>query len=152
MRSPKEICREIYEVGFSRDVDALDRLIAPDGFITHGNPGPTSGGQTAATAEGERVSVEELKETFRMFQTGLEDFRIEVQHLVAEGDLVAIHAEMLGRHVRPFMALPATDNAVRLMFLDLMRIADGRAVEHWGLFDRASLRFQLGERPPVKSG
>lgn len=150
MRSPKDICREVYEVGFGRDVNALDALIAPEGMISHGNPSPGGSTQTQAQLQGERVSVEELKETFQMFQGGFDAFAIEVDHAVGEGDLVAIHGRLTARHVRPFMGLPPNGRTIQLMLLELMRVENGRVVEHWGIFDRASLRYQMGETPPAR--
>jgi predicted SnoaL-like aldol condensation-catalyzing enzyme len=48
------------------------------------------------------------------------DFSVERRRVIAEGDLVAIHA---------FVQFPAEDRGTAAV--DLLRMADGRVVEHW---------------------
>jgi predicted ester cyclase len=42
------------------------------------------------------------------------------------------------------MGIPATGKRVRVDVMDIIRLADGRFVEHWGLVDQAGLLRQLG--------
>jgi predicted ester cyclase len=49
-----------------------------------------------------------------------------------------------------FMGNPPTGKRMRIDVFDLLRVADGRIVEHWGVPDRLRALFQLGHaRPPA---
>lgn len=43
--------------------------------------------------------------------------------------------------------MPATGKHVTLQYVDIMRIRDGRIVEHWNCLDRHSWLQQLGLVP-----
>ena len=48
------------------------------------------------------------------------------------------------------MGNPPTGGEMRIDVFDLLRIREGRLVEHWGVPDRLEALFQLGlARPPA---
>jgi C-1 hydroxylase len=52
-----------------------------------------------------------------------------------------------GTHMGPFMGVPATGRSFRIDVIDIVRVVDGRIVEHWGVADRLSIAQQLGVVP-----
>ena len=54
---------------------------------------------------------------------------------------------MRGTHRGDFFGLPATGREVTLTGVHIMRVADGKIVEHWGSNDDLGLMRQLGAIP-----
>jgi predicted ester cyclase len=89
------------------------------------------------TGEGQRARLGAMQEAFP-------DASIELGQVVAEGDLIAFQSVMRGTHRGPFRGLPPTGRAFVVHLVDLVRIRDGRLVEHWGGPDMLDLLTQLG--------
>jgi predicted ester cyclase len=75
---------------------------------------------------------------------GMPDFKTEIQELIAEGDKVVARVIMTGTHTGDFYGIPATGRRVEFTGIYIVRIADGKIVEHWGEEDSVSLLQQLG--------
>jgi predicted ester cyclase len=88
--------------------------------------------------------VEEVKGIFDMFHAAFEGFTAEIVDQLAEGDKVMTYKTFSGTHTGEFMGIPPTGKHVRFDVMDIIRLADGRFVEHWGLVDQAGLLRQLG--------
>jgi len=67
--------------------------------------------------------------------------------MIAEGDRVATKKTFTGTHSAPLGDLPATGRTVKLQFVDILRLRDGRIVEHWVSVDQLSFMQQLGVIP-----
>jgi predicted ester cyclase len=81
--------------------------------------------------------------TFRAFP----DLQAEVRHMVAEDDLVATYKTFSGTHEGTFMGLAPMGRRATFHAFDLMRLRDGRVVDHWVILDVAALLRQLGVDP-----
>jgi predicted ester cyclase len=75
------------------------------------------------------------------------DLRMAEADSVKEGEKLAFRWLMSGTHEREFMGLPATGRRVEAMGMDILRISDGKIVEHWGEFDAMGLLRQIGAIP-----
>jgi predicted ester cyclase len=49
-----------------------------------------------------------------------------------------------GSHQQPFQNIPPTGKQVSITAIDIIRIADSKIVEHWGVMDQLALLQQLG--------
>ena len=86
----------------------------------------------------------EVKAIFDMFHAAFDGFAVEVLDQLAEGDKVMTYKMFTGTHTGEFMGIPPTGARVRFAVMDIVRLADGQIVEHWGLVDQAGLLRQLG--------
>ena len=77
------------------------------------------------------------------------DSRVTIDDMIAEGDQVVTKKTFTGTHTADFAGIPATGNKVELQFVDIMRVRDGRIVEHWNCIDQLSFMQQLGVIPPA---
>lgn len=69
----------------------------------------------------------------------------EIQNVIAEDDLVAVHAMYHGRHTGSgFFGIPPTGREVAYNYVHILRFRDGKAIEHWGVADHMTLMRQLG--------
>lgn len=87
----------------------------------------------------------EVKAIFDAFRAGLEGFSVQVLHQLADDRIVMTHKVFSGRHTGELFGIPATGRHVRFAVMDVVRIADGRIVEHWGIVDVPTLQGQLAE-------
>ena len=86
------------------------------------------------------------------------ELRWDIDTVVAEGDLVAVHGTMSGRHVGPFVSygenaepakvFPPTGKTFATTQSHWFRIADGKVIEHWANRDDLGTSLQLGWVPP----
>ena len=123
------------EVLSGGNLGLVDELAAAD-MVDHeeGFPGQPSG------AEGVKFFVNTIREAFP-------DVQVKVDVTLADGDLEAAHGVVTGTHQGDFMEVPATNKSVEFEVVDIIRVTDGRAVEHWGLTDTMGLMQQLGALP-----
>jgi predicted ester cyclase len=138
-RDPESVVRRLIEDGFNQGSLAVcDELVDPR-LVEHQDFGPDH----AAGAEGVKAVIASLRRAYS-------DFRLEIEHLSVDGDLVWLHMHGSGTHDGPFMGNPPTGRSMRIHVFDLLRVVDGRLVEHWGVPDRLAALLQLGlVRPPA---
>jgi steroid delta-isomerase-like uncharacterized protein len=78
------------------------------------------------------------------------DLRTAEVDSVKEGDKVAFRWLLSGTHEGEFMGVAATGRRVEAMGMDIVRLADGDIVEHWGEFDAMGLLRQIGIIPRLE--
>ena len=92
-------------------------------------------------------------------RTAYADLHHEIHDVAADGDLVAIHATMSGRHVGPFVvyteegaverAFAPTGKTFAVTQTHWLRVKDGQVIEHWANRDDMGMAMQLGWVPPT---
>jgi predicted ester cyclase len=86
------------------------------------------------------------------------ELAFDVHEVAVEGDLVAVHSTMAGRHAGPAVSYDA-DGRVRQAFPPTgrrfcttqshwFRLQDGKVIEHWANRDDLGTALQLGWVPP----
>ncbi|HYN99879.1 MAG TPA: ester cyclase, partial [Actinomycetota bacterium] len=69
---------------------------------------------------------------------------LQIEHMVAEQDMVAFRFIMSGTHRGTLQGMEPTGKKVSVPGLDLVRLKDGLLTEHWGGVDLNQLKAQLG--------
>jgi steroid delta-isomerase-like uncharacterized protein len=126
------LLRYIDEVWNQGNMEAIDDFLSPE-FIQH-VPGVSPG----------RVGV---KQFFTMLHSAFSDIRNAVEDVIAEGDRVVWRSTVRGTHTGAFRGIPATNRPIEISSTAILRIADGKFVEHWGQQDNLGLLQQLGVVP-----
>ncbi|MDP9340599.1 MAG: ester cyclase [Actinomycetota bacterium] len=131
----KEDSKRFLEGVFNQhDLSVFDELIADD-FTEHEViPG------FSPDKAGSRQWFEAMFQAFP-------DFRVDVDDMVADGDRVAIRSRFSGTHQGEFMGIPATGRPMSVGAMDIIRVVDRKATDHWGVFDTMGLLMQLGVIP-----
>jgi predicted ester cyclase len=92
------------------------------------------------------------REHIEQFLSGIHetwsDFKIIVDHAIAEDDWVAGRCTSTGIHSKPVMGVAPTYREIRTTFWDMHRFnAEGKIVETWNLTDSLTIMQQLGVVP-----
>jgi predicted SnoaL-like aldol condensation-catalyzing enzyme len=128
------IRRFVEEVQNKKDWGVYDELNDPE-FVNHsappGIPSDREGGKVYLGA----------------FLNAFPDCHFTVDDMIAEGDQVVTKKTFTGTHEAEFVGIPPTGKRVTLQFVDIMRVRDGRIVEHWLSMDQLSFMQQLGVIP-----
>ncbi len=132
------IRRFVEEVQNRGDLTVLDEIAAPD-YVNHTAP------------PGVPADREGLKQLTAMFRRAFPDGRMAIEDLVAEGDRVVTRKTFRGTHGGELMGIPPTGRAVAIQLIDIVRLADGKAVESWSAADDLGLLQQLGALAPLGS-
>lgn len=98
----------------------FSELVAPD-LVNHSAP------------EGAPSGPESMTHFLHgILRKGFPDIRVNILDQVAAGDMVATRKEFHGTHTGEFLGIPASNKRVVIKVIDMIRLRDGRYVEHWG--------------------
>ncbi|UBV45259.1 ester cyclase (plasmid) [Deinococcus taeanensis] len=129
-----DVVRQMIERAFNTgDLGAVDELLAP-GAVDHQETPDTNF----------RVH---LKQVISMLRTAFPDLHFEIQHLLSDGDIVAMNSVMTGTHSGPFRGLPATGRSVRVRHMHFVHVVGGQGHDLWHLWDMPELMKQLTPEP-----
>lgn len=129
----RELFRRVIEEGFNKgNLDALDECFPPT-YKEHQFDLPS-------TLEEFKGSIRYLRETFAPFSITIED-------MVEDGDKVWARMTGRGTDSKGIMARPPTGRSFTIAVMDVVRLENGRIVEHWGVPDRFHQMVQLGLIP-----
>jgi predicted ester cyclase len=114
----------------SRDPTAAEDLFAPE-FVSHNMP------------PGFPAGFPGVRRFFELFSAAFPDVEVTIDELVADGDRAAVATTMTGTHTGELMGIAPTGRRVSVTGIDVVRVEDGRIVEHRGLTDTVGLMRQL---------
>lgn len=134
------IRRWFAEVWNERNLERVNELWAPDG-IAHG------------LAEGGADDVhgpDEFRGFIGRMLEEFDDFRIQVEDVISDGDRVAARWVASGNY-RGTTLVPdgAPGQRVRMTGMTMARVANGQIVEGWNNWDIMGMMRQLGTPPAV---
>jgi predicted ester cyclase len=96
-------------------------LIAPDFVNRSAPPGAPAG-------------PEGMLFTFnRVLRPAFPDLSVEVHDQVAEGNKVTTRKTIRGTHRGDLFGIPPTGKRIEIDVIDIVRLANGRYAEHWGV-------------------
>jgi predicted ester cyclase len=132
LEANKRVVRLLMEEDISRgNVAVAEQIIHPD-FYDHTNP---PGLQEGLCGHNGIVAY---------FRSAFPDLEFRIDALIAEGDRVVACTTMVGTQRGEFFGIPPTGKSVTVPGIHILRIAEGRIAEHWGVNDDLSLMRQLG--------
>ena len=89
-----------------------------------------------------------VKAYLAAFRRAVPDLHAQVHDMLADGDKVVTRKIFHGTHTGEFMGLPPTGNAISVDVIDIVRVRDGKSVEHWNVLDTLALMRQMGGVAP----
>lgn len=137
----KALARRVVDEIFSRgNIGIADELLAPD-FAEREELPP-----------GVPRDREGVKQLAAMLRRAFPDLNVTIDDIVAEGDKVVLRQTWRGTHRGEFMGVAPTGKKVSFGVIDILRVAGGKFVEHWGQMDSMGLMQQLGAIPASGQG
>jgi steroid delta-isomerase-like uncharacterized protein len=131
-RVARRLADEVFSAGNMR---TLDEILAT-GYVNHNMPVPGIPG----TKEGFRRIVAATRDAFP-------DVHVNVQAVVAEGDLVVFRDTVHATSRGAFFGVPPNGKRLEWSEIHFLRVANGQIVEHWTNFDQLGILRQLGAIP-----
>lgn len=130
----KAIVRRFVAEADKGNIDGAAAYLAPD-LVVHmgGAPGPL-----------DRATFLQFGQ---MWHTAFPDEQSTFEHQVAEDDKVVSRIRSTATHQVEYAGIPPTGKRITVTGIFIDRIADGRIVERWGLFDQLGVMQQLGVIP-----
>jgi len=110
---------------------SLEELVSPD-FLDH-TPLP-----------GMSADLEGLTTRLTMLHNAFPDFQSSILDLTAEGDKVVVMCESSGTHLKSFLGEVPSGRRWKILEIHILRLANGKLVEHWGIPDFFGMLLQLG--------
>jgi steroid delta-isomerase-like uncharacterized protein len=134
----KAIFKRVLDASNSHDEEliakTIDEVFEPD--VLMGTPLPI-----------QATGAQAIKEVFATLHRAFPDLHIKVEDVIAEGDKVVSRHTVTGTHQGEYMGLPPTGRSVTYNEIFILRFADGRIAETWGVVDVLSQMRQLGVIP-----
>jgi len=127
----KALVRRYYVAVNRGDPNALDELFSPN-YKRY-----LSATAAPLTADGQKQRLAGLRAAFP-------DLQLTVEDIIAEGDRVAVNLTARGTHRGTFQGIAPTGKTVTVSAFEVVRIENGKLVEHWGGPDTLNLLQQLG--------
>jgi len=118
------------------DLAYADEIFHPE-FVNHYRPE----GQAIVETPGRPAAG--FQRFYGRLLGGFPDATMRVDEQLAERDLVATRKTFRGTHTGELFGLPPSGNRVEWSFIDIMRVRDGKIVEHWTSMDMEALRAQM---------
>jgi steroid delta-isomerase-like uncharacterized protein len=112
-------------------LDSFHELVAAD-VINHSAPAGSSKGQ-----DGMLYFLQDI------LRKGFPDMKVEIFDQVAENDRVTTRKAIHATHLGEFMGIPASNKKVVINVIDIIRLRDGKYVEHWGMSNLPEIMSQL---------
>ena len=132
---PKTLVKHFYDVVMTqRKLDMAEHFITADAFEY--DPG--------MMMDPKKSTIENFKDMMNMMWKAFPDMKMTIEDTLVEGDKVMVRFRMTGTNTGDFMGMKATNKKIDLMGIDLMKISNGKFVEHWGFIDSMVMMQQLG--------
>ena len=93
------------------------------------------------------IDLESCKKCLTETRSGMPDFHIRIEDMIAEGDKLACRWVASGTHTADFFGIPVTGKKVSWTGMTINRFQSGKVVEAWWSEDIVGLMRQLGVIP-----
>lgn len=134
----KEVVRRFVDEFQSQGrAEVLDELVSRD-FVNHSGTVKDIPGMEGAT------DFEGLLEIDRMYRRSFPKQRATIIDQAADGDKVWTYKRFETVHEGEFMGIAPTGKSIQADAIDIMRVVDGKIVEHWAVQDVWGVMRQLG--------
>lgn len=139
----KALVLQMYEEVWNRgNLDFVRVALSPD-FIDHPNQRPFS-----VPIRG----YEAISEAAANFRNAMPDFRETPIRCIAENDRVVYLGRATGTHTGSFFQFPPKGGKVDITGINFYRLANGKIVERWAIFDVLGMMQQMGILPAPGAG
>ncbi len=130
----KAIVRKYQEAYNTNNLDALNDVVAADIKTPNMLPGFPPG-------------LEGVKQLHRLTVEAWPDQKVVIEDLIAEGDRVVARVTVSATPAKDAFGVPANGKSFRISGQFIVRIQNGKIVEHFGVEDAIGIMQQMGVMP-----
>ena len=80
-----------------------------------------------------------------VLRSAIPDIKVTIHDQVAEGDMVTTRKTISGTQTGLLLGVPATGRVISIEVIDMVRVKDGKYVEHWGITTLPELLASLAQ-------
>ena len=91
-----------------------------------------------------KSTLENFKVMMQAMWKAFPDMKFTAVDTLVEGNRIMVIYHMTGTNTGEFMGMKATNKKIDITGVDIVRIANGKFVEHWGFMDSMVMMQQLG--------
>ncbi|MET0593924.1 MAG: ester cyclase [Polyangiaceae bacterium] len=124
----ERFCNEVLAQG---NLDAIDELVDPS-VVSH------------APFPGQAPGRDGFKRAYGQFRAAFPRLDVVIHDILAAGDKVVGYFTVTGVHQGTFMGIAPTGRTVTYDEMVIVRMRDGKIVEHWSVADSLSMMQSLG--------
>jgi steroid delta-isomerase-like uncharacterized protein len=137
--SNKIVIQQLWEGFNTRNLDVFIDLAAPE-FVNHAAPAGTP------------TNREGWKMLNQGFINAFPDIRVQELDTISNDGHVVGRFRLTGTHQNELIGMPATNQAIDVTAIMILRIQEGKVVERWEEFDTMTMMQQLGAIPTPNYG
>jgi predicted ester cyclase len=115
--------RFMNEVATAGKLEVIDEIVDP-AFVEHVPLPPDV-----------PKGIEGLKAFIKGYRQAFPDTTVTVEQITASDDLVSVRSIWKGTHKGDWMGFKATNQPMEFEVIDIVKIKDGKATDHWGMDD-----------------
>ena len=123
--------KEVIEQG---NVETFYELVA-ENFINHSAPPGVPNGRESM-----------IYFFTQVLRPAFPDLKAEIYEQIAEGDKVTTRKAFHGTHQGELMGIAGSHKKVKIEVIDIVRLSEGKYVEHWGINNMQSVLTQLAAK------
>jgi predicted SnoaL-like aldol condensation-catalyzing enzyme len=71
------------------------------------------------------------------------EIEVEIHEMIGEGDLVTTRKTIHATHIGVFLEQPASGKRIKIQIIDIVRLKDGKYLEHWRGWDPLGVIAQI---------
>ncbi len=131
----KASVRRLNEATNKGDVSRMPEFFAPN-FVSHTTP--------------EMKGPEGMKQSHISMRTAFPDYNEKIEHMAAEGDLVAVFYTLTGTFSGKYGNAAPTGKKISITMAVLSRFENGKQVESWLYYDSLAWYQQMGIPIPAQ--
>jgi predicted ester cyclase len=129
----RDLLLRLIEEGFNKgNLAVVNEIVSPD---------------AKEHQRGNHDGTEGTKEVIRTLRRWFPDFSMHAEEVVASGDKVWARFSATGTNLGSVMGRQPTGKKMKIDVIDIVRIQNGRIVEHWGVPDQLGMMIQTGLIP-----
>jgi len=122
--------REVMEGG---NLDLINEL-GSESYAEHEEPMP-----------GQPPGLNGIRFYVNTFRSAFPDIKAKaIEPVISAGDMETTRVVLTGTHDGEFLGIAPTGKTVEFNTMDMIRVEDGKVVEHWGVTDMLKLMQQIG--------
>jgi steroid delta-isomerase-like uncharacterized protein len=130
----KAIIQRFFEAFNTGDLDGVAALCAPH-VVVHNSGAP------------DPLNLDGFRQLAGAFLAAFPSGEHTIEDMIGEGDKVVTRVVYHGTHTGDLMGMPPTGKQVAVSAMIIDKLANGKIVETWRLFDQMGMMQQLGVIP-----